>query len=131
MSQGFRSVRTKQTSLNCFWDDVTIACKQIHFCISTTKDDHNSCKIRKKSVITFPSGHLAVHCQKGSRPLFLTNKGQRQSQLNLLGRVFPRIMSSRCICSNQLKATKVQESMIVAILRLQRAAQGINVKMAV
>ena len=40
-------------------------------------------------------------------------------------------MSSRCICSNQLKATKVQEGMIVAILRLQGAAQGINVKMAV
>ena len=40
-------------------------------------------------------------------------------------------MSSRCICSNQLKATKVQEGMIVAILRVQGAAQGINVKMAV
>ena len=41
-------------------------------------------------------------------------------------------MSSRCICSNKLKATKVQESMMVAILsRLQGAAQGINVKVAV
>ena len=72
-----------------------------------------------------------VHCQKRSRHFFLTNKGQRQGQLKLLEGVFPRIMSSRCICSNQLKATKVQESMIVAILRLQGAAQGINVKMAV
>ena len=77
-------------------------------------------------MITFPSGHLGVHCQKSSRHFFLTNKGQRQSQLNLLEGVFPR-----CIYSNQLKATKVQESMIVAILRLQGAAQGINVKMAV
>ena len=86
----------------------------------------------KKFLDYFSFGSPRGALPKKFPPLFLTNKGQRQSQLNLLEGVFPRIISSRCICSNKLKATKVQESMMVAILsRLQGAAPGINVKVAV
>ena len=91
--------------------------------------------MHKKNIrdyFSFGSRHPAALIAKKVPATFLTNKGQRQSQLNLLEGVFPRIMSSRCICSNKLKATKVQESMMVAILsRLQGAPQRINVKVAV